>query len=67
MVFQVLKAQDPGTVSIGGDAMPGVLIVAITFPITAKSAENLTSFKCLRNPESEAAMDLLAGTKGRMQ
>jgi hypothetical protein len=66
-VFQVLKVQDQGTVTVGGDTMPGILVIGISFPITAKPTDNLTAFKCLRNPESETTLNELMAKPGMMQ
>jgi hypothetical protein len=59
LVFQVIKVQDGGLSTPRGDT-PGLLILGISLPI-AKPKENLTDFKCLRNPESEARLDAIIG------
>jgi hypothetical protein len=67
-VFRVLKVQDQGTVTIEGDTAPGILVIGIPFPITAKPTDNLVAFKCLRNPESETTLnELMEKVPGRMQ
>ena len=61
MVFQVLKAQD-GMIDTPQGKTPGVLILAITLPIS-KPTEELMDFKCLRNPESENLIETVGNMR----
>jgi hypothetical protein len=67
LVFNVVRVSDGGIATPQGNTPP-LIQLSITIPIHSDTPEPvLTDFVCVRNPESEALLDALAGVGGRKQ
>lgn len=61
MVFQVTRVSDGGISTPQGDTPP-IIQLTILIPVDTKLAEAyLEDFLCVRNPQSEALLNKLAG------